>query len=80
MENVELLAYARNDGENSANDLTKRMIKSVLTTDYFYFSYTYDLTRSMQQLNGANPDQLDRNLYHRVRNRFGFFAKFTVKF
>lgn len=68
VENVDLLAYARNEGENSSNELTKRMIKSVLTTEYFYFSYTYDLTRSLQQLNNSSPDQqMNRNLYHRVR-------------
>lgn len=70
IENVELLPYVRNEGQDRSNDLTKRMIKSVLTTDYFYFSYTYDLTHSMQQLNVTNPDKLDGNLYHRADPKY----------
>lgn len=42
------------------------MIQSVLQTEYFYFSYTYDLTQSLQQLNNQNPDWLNMPLYDRV--------------
>ncbi len=69
VENVELLPYVRNEGDNISNELTKRMIKSVLTTEYFYFSYTYDLTHSMQHLN-YNSELSNKNLYGRADPKF----------
>lgn len=34
------------------------MIKSVLSTPYFYFSYTYDLSHTMQRLHNTPPEFL----------------------
>lgn len=34
------------------------MIKATLNTPYFYFSYTYDLSHSMQRLHNTNPEFL----------------------
>lgn len=46
------------------------MIERVLRTQYFYFSYTYDLTHSLQQLNNTNPEFLFNSIYERVSSRF----------
>lgn len=34
------------------------MIEQVLETPYMYFSYTYDLTHSLQRLHNTTPDFL----------------------
>lgn len=34
------------------------MIKSVLSMPYFYFSYTYDLSHTMQRLHNTTPEFL----------------------
>lgn len=34
------------------------MVKSVLNTPYFYFSYTYDLSHTMQRLHNTTPEFL----------------------
>ena len=52
--------------KNESNELCKKMITTVLKTEYFYFSYTYDITHSLQQLNNNNPDFLSMSLYQRV--------------
>ena len=43
------------------------MIEKALKTQYFYFSYTYDLTHSLQQLQNTNPDFLLSSIYERVK-------------
>ncbi len=42
------------------------MIENALKTQYFYFSYTYDLTHSLQQLQNTNPDFILSSIYERV--------------
>lgn len=42
------------------------MLESVLRAQHFYFSYTYDLTHSLQQLQNTNPDFLASSIYERV--------------
>ncbi|KAF5274095.1 hypothetical protein FQR65_LT04493 [Abscondita terminalis] len=46
------------------------MIRQVLATPYFYFSYTYDLSHTMQRLNGTGPDFLSQSLLERGESRF----------
>lgn len=41
-----------------SNSTYLEMIKSVLNTPYFYFSYTYDLSHSMQRLHNTIPEYL----------------------
>lgn len=40
------------------NSTYVEMIKSVLNTPYFYFSYTYDLSHTMQRLQNTPPEFL----------------------
>lgn len=52
--NVELVPFCRSTlhlspAELADNDGYVEMVKSVLATPYFYFSYSYDLTHSMQR-------------------------------
>lgn len=83
VQKVELISYAKNEqklmeNENKSNELCKRMIQSVLQTEYFYFSYTYDLTHSLQQLNNTNPDFFDMSLYQRANKNF-VWNNFLIK-
>ncbi len=72
---VQLMPYTRNEQtltetENRSNEFAKKMIQSVLQTEYFYFSYTYDLTQSLQQLNNTNPDYANSPLYNRADPKY----------
>ena len=40
------------------NSTYVEMIKSVLNTPYFYFSYTYDISHTMQRLHNTPPEFL----------------------
>lgn len=46
------------DVQRSHNESYLSMVKQVLDTPFFYFSYTYDLTHTLQRLNtvGRNFD------------------------
>ncbi|KAI5711555.1 phosphatidylinositide phosphatase SAC1 isoform X1 [Diaphorina citri] len=46
------------------------MITKVLSTPYFYYSYTYDLTYNMQRLYNVQPDFLQTPLHERADERF----------
>lgn len=54
--------------QNNATYL--EMIKSVLNTPYFYFSYTYDLSHTMQKLHNTTPEFLQMPLHDRADPRF----------
>ena len=47
-----------NEKQAQNNSSYLEMVKSVLNTPYFYFSYTYDLSHTMQRLHNTNPDFL----------------------
>jgi len=44
------------------NAIYLEMVKSVLNTPYFYFSYTYDLSHTMQRLHNTTPEFLQVNI------------------
>lgn len=46
------------DKQIENNTTYLEMIKSVLNTPYFYFSYTYDLSHTMQRLHNTTPEFL----------------------
>lgn len=46
------------------------MIKSVLNTPYFYFSYTYDLSHSMQRIYNNGSSFANKSLLERADQRF----------
>lgn len=69
--------------QNNATYL--EMMKSVLNTPYFYFSYTYDLSHTMQRLHNTTPEflQVSTLLYnfitvlHRTKQ---FYSKSMLLF
>lgn len=48
----------------------RKMIETVLTTDGIYFSYTYDLTHSLQRLNEMSNEKKSLPLWARLDERF----------
>lgn len=58
-----MIPYSRSmlhlDEKQIRNNTTYlEMIKSVLNTQHFYFSYTYDLSHTMQRLHNTTPEFL----------------------
>ncbi|CAD6233880.1 GSCOCG00012319001-RA-CDS [Cotesia congregata] len=58
------------DKQIENNTTYLEMIKSVLNTPYFYFSYTYDLSHTMQRLHNTTPEFLQMPLHDRADSRF----------
>lgn len=56
--------------EKDDNDTYVNMIEQVLSTPFIYFSYTYDITSSMQRLHGSGPEFLSQSLHERADARF----------
>ncbi|XP_033230794.1 phosphatidylinositide phosphatase SAC1 [Belonocnema kinseyi] len=72
---TEIIPYARsllhlNEKQAQNNSTYIEMIKSVLGTPHFYFSYTYDLSHTMQRLHNTTPEFLQMPLYDRADPRF----------
>ncbi|KAF2892481.1 hypothetical protein ILUMI_13700 [Ignelater luminosus] len=80
---TEILPYCRstlhlNAEQQIDNTTYLSMIEQVLATPYLYFSYSYDLTHTMQRLHGTGPDFLSQSLIDRADQRFvwnGFILK-----
>lgn len=64
----------------SSNQQYIGMITKVLSTPYFYFSYSYDLTHSMQQINSFNADFFLKPLHERADERFIWNRKLVEQF
>lgn len=64
----------------SSNQQYIGMITKVLSTPYFYFSYSYDLTHSMQQINSFNTDFFLKPLHERADERFIWNRKLVEQF
>lgn len=56
--------------QNSDNKVYISMVEQLLNTPDIYFSYTYDLTHSLQRLHNTAPDFLQLSLYERADLRF----------
>ena len=52
------------------NNAYINMIKSVLNTPYFYFSYTYDLSHSLQRIYNNGNSFANKSLFERADKRF----------
>lgn len=59
-----------NEAQKVQNDTYLEMIRSVLDTPYFYFSYTYDLSHTQQRLHGATKEFMQLGLAQRADQRF----------
>lgn len=72
---TELLPYFRsllhlNNEKQNDNNLYLNMIEQVLSTPFHYFSYSYDLTHSIQRLHDISPDFWLQSLWERADHRF----------
>ncbi|XP_046738405.1 phosphatidylinositol-3-phosphatase SAC1 isoform X1 [Diprion similis] len=72
---TEIIPYMRsllhlNEKQISNNTTYLEMIKSVLNTPHFYFSYTYDLSHTMQRLHNTTPEFLQMPIHERADLRF----------
>ncbi|XP_037027285.1 phosphatidylinositol-3-phosphatase SAC1 [Bradysia coprophila] len=56
--------------QKSQNDTYLLMLHKMLDTPYFYFSYSYDLTHTLQRLHSMPPDFLQMGLNERAESRF----------
>ncbi|KAI9563359.1 hypothetical protein GHT06_010820 [Daphnia sinensis] len=75
IEETEILPFAKTilhlNGEQLAeNKLFKSMIEHVLNIPHFYFSYTFDLTHSLQRLHKMTPESSQIPLHERADKRF----------
>lgn len=59
-----------NPEQQKDNNEYVNMVELVLGTPNFYFSYTYDLTHTLQRLHGITPDFLSQSLLERADQRF----------
>lgn len=58
------------------------MLKQVLDTPHYYFSYTYDITHTLQRLHSMSPEFLRLGLNERADSRFvwnGYLLKHFKK-
>ncbi|XP_011141831.1 phosphatidylinositide phosphatase SAC1 isoform X2 [Harpegnathos saltator] len=72
---TDMIPYSRSSlhltlKEIQSNSTYMEMIKSVLNTPHFYFSYTYDLSHTMQRLHNTTPEFLQMPLHDRADPRF----------
>ncbi|KAK0077686.1 hypothetical protein PV325_003590 [Microctonus aethiopoides] len=72
---TDIIPYSKSDlhltEKQVENNITYlEMIKSVLNTPYFYFSYTYDISHTMQRLHNTTPQFLQLPLHERADTRF----------
>jgi hypothetical protein len=59
-----------NETQRAENETYLSMIRTILDTPYLYFSYSYDITHSLQRLHSMSPDQLSQSLLERADQRF----------
>ena len=75
VEGTDIVPYARSTislapEQRQYNDKYISMVQKVLATPYFYFSYTYDLTHTLQRLYYTAEDFLQMALHERADPRF----------
>lgn len=58
------------DTQKTQNDIYVSMLRVVLDTPFFYFSYTHDLTHTLQRLHSMPPEFLQVGLAERAESRF----------
>ncbi|XP_050296050.1 phosphatidylinositol-3-phosphatase SAC1 [Anthonomus grandis grandis] len=80
---TELIPYSRSlnhlSNERQAdNNVYVSMIESVLATPSFYFSYSYDITHSIQRLHDISPDFWQQSFLERGDHRF-IWNKFLLE-
>lgn len=59
-----------NENQKQENEQYLSMVRSVLDTPYLYFSYSYDITHTLQRLHSMSPEFLNMSLLERADSRF----------
>ncbi|XP_066143356.1 phosphatidylinositol-3-phosphatase SAC1 [Euwallacea fornicatus] len=72
---AELVPYSRsllhlNNEKLVDNNAYLSMVEHILATPSFYFSYSYDITHSIQRLHDISPDFWQQSLLERADSRF----------
>ncbi|XP_018021346.1 phosphatidylinositol-3-phosphatase SAC1 [Hyalella azteca] len=72
---VDIIPFSRSTASLTAeqkmyNDKYLTLVQQALSTPYFYFSYTYDLTHTLQRLYYTAEDFLQMSLHERAEQRF----------
>lgn len=72
---AELLPYFRSlmhlkPEQQNDNNLYLNMVEQVLSTPFYYFSYSYDITHSIQRLHDISPDFWQQSIWERGDQRF----------
>ncbi|XP_035233088.1 phosphatidylinositol-3-phosphatase SAC1-like [Stegodyphus dumicola] len=72
---TDVIPYAKSmlhltEEQTHYNKLYLSMVQSVLRTPYFYFSYTYDISHTLQRLHNTSPDFVQMPLFQRADQRF----------
>lgn len=74
IEETEIIPFSRTtlhltEEQNRFNKSYLNMVKTVLDTPYFYFSYTFDITHSLQNLYNSGPEFTTKSLFERVSDK-----------
>jgi hypothetical protein len=75
MNQFELIPFHRstlylNENQTRYNQSYIDMINTVLSTEYFYFSYSYDISLNVQALDYNPPDFFQQSMIDRADERF----------
>ncbi|XP_014270800.1 phosphatidylinositol-3-phosphatase SAC1 [Halyomorpha halys] len=75
MDSAEVICFSQSI--NHLNDKQKKiekeyisMLESILATPHFYFSYSYDLSHTVQRLHSMPPDFFNTPIYRRAEQNF----------
>lgn len=69
-----------NESQKSDNETYLSMIRAMLDTPYLYFSYSYDITHTLQRLHSMSPEFLNMSLFERADSRFVWNAYMLESF
>lgn len=72
---TEIISYSKtmlhlSESQSQDNRVYISMLQQALQTEYFYFSYSYDLSHTLQRLHNTTPDFLSMSLHERADQRF----------
>ena len=59
-----------NENQKNENETYLSMVRATLDMPYLYFSYSYDITHTLQRLHSMSPDLLGMSLLERADSRF----------
>lgn len=75
VEDTEIISYSKtllhlSESQSQDNRVYISMLQLALHSEYFYFSYSYDLSHTLQRLHNTTPDFRSMSLLERADQRF----------